>query len=204
MDKLDRNDTCWCGSGQKYKKCHSLIDETIKSHKLKGHSVPSRKLIKTTQQIEMIRESSKINIEVLDFISSYISEGISTEEIDRLVFNKTKELGGKPSTLNYKGYPKSVCTSINDQVCHGIPSEKVILKDGDIVNVDVSTEYNGFFSDSSRMFLIGSVSSERKRLVQVAKECMELGIQQVRPWGFLGDIGQAINYHAKKKWLFCG
>ncbi len=196
IDKLRRNDACWCGSDQKYKTCHEPIDERIKSYRAQGHTVPARTLLKTKQQIDFIRESSKINIEILDFVGALITEGISTEEIDKLVYNKTKELGGKPATLNYNGYPKSVCTSINEQVCHGIPSEKVILKEGDIINVDVSTEYKGYFSDSSRMYLIGNVSSEKRRLVQVAKECLERGIEQVRPWGFLGDVGQATNDHA--------
>ncbi len=196
--KFGRNDGCWCGSGQKYKKCHASFDDVIKSHIAKGHTVPTHDLLKTKQQIEGIKESSKINIEILDFISGYISEGISTEEIDRLAYQKTKELGGTPATLNYNGYPKSVCTSINEQVCHGIPSDKITLKNGDIINVDVSTEYNGYFSDSSRMYCIGKVTDEKLRLVKVAKECVELGILQVIPWGFLGDIGQAINDHAKK------
>ncbi len=196
IDKLGRNDACWCGSGQKYKKCHGQIDELMQSYAAEGITVPERELLKTKGQIDKIKESCKINIEILDYISDFVVEGISTEEIDRLIYDKTKELGGIPATLNYKGYPKSVCTSINDQVCHGIPSKKVILKDGDIINVDVSTEYKGYFSDSSRMYLIGNVSKENRRLVQVVKECVELGIRQVRPWGFLGDIGQAINDHA--------
>ena len=198
MEKLGRNDACWCGSGQKYKRCHADIDDRLDSYIAKGYPAPNRNLLKTQPQIAKIKESSKINIEVLDFVGSHIAAGITTAEIDRLVFNKTKELGGRPATLNYKGYPKSVCTSINEQVCHGIPSEKTVLKDGDIINVDVSTEYNGYFSDSSRMYCIGKVSNEKKRLVEVAKECMELGIRQVRPWGFLGDIGQAIHDHAKQ------
>lgn len=198
INKIGRNEMCWCGSGQKYKICHAPVDDMMKSYKAKGYTIPSPKLIKTKQQIDKIKECSKINIEILEFISNFISEGISTEEIDRLIYNKTKELGGNPATLNYNGYPKSVCTSINEQVCHGIPSENVILKNGDIINVDVSTKYNGYFSDSSRMYCIGEVSNEKMRLVKIAKECVELGIQQVRPWGFFGDIGQVINDHARK------
>ena len=198
ISKIGRNDECWCGSGQKYKKCHAYIDDRMVSYAAKGYVVPSHTLLKTKPQIEGIRESSKINIEILDFISCYIVEGISTEEIDQLVFNKTKELGGIPAPLDYNGYPKSVCASINHVVCHGIPSNHETLHNGDIVNIDVSTIYNGFFSDSSRMFYIGDISIEKQKLVEVAKECMEVGIQQVRPWGVLGDIGQAVNDHAKK------
>jgi len=197
-NKIGRNDKCWCESGQKYKVCHAHIDDMLTSYSAKGYTTPTHALLKTKSQIEGIRESSKINIAVLDFISSHIVEGISTEEIDRLVFSKTKELGGIPAPLNYNGYPKSVCTSINDVVCHGIPSHHDTLHNGDIINMDVSTIYNGFFSDSSRMFYVGNVSEQQQRLIKVAKECMEVGIQQVRPWGFLGDIGQAVNDHAKK------
>ncbi|WP_099205784.1 methionyl aminopeptidase [Scatolibacter rhodanostii] len=198
LDKFGRNDLCWCGSGRKYKKCHSIMDEQIERYRLRGHEVPQRKLLKTKLQIEGIRESSKINIALLDFIGDYIIDGVSTEELDRLIYEKTKELGGIPADLHYEGYPKSSCISINDVVCHGIPSKDVFLRNGDIVNVDLSTIYNGFFSDSSRMFCVGSVSPEKQKLVDVAKECMELGIEQIKPWGFLGDVGQAVNDHAIK------
>lgn len=98
--------------------------------------------------------------------------------------------------MHYQGFPKSVCTSVNEQVCHGIPSKEDVLQEGDIVNVDCSTILNGYFSDSSRMFCIGEVSPEKKRLVEVAKECVEKGLEQVKPWGFLGDMGQAVHDHA--------
>ena len=117
-DKLGRNDLCWCGSGRKYKKCHGPIEEQIEIYRLKGYEVPHRKLLKTKQQIEGIRESSKRNIAVLDFIGNYVVDGVTTEELDRLIFEKTKELGGIPADLHYEGYPKSVCISINDVVCH--------------------------------------------------------------------------------------
>jgi methionyl aminopeptidase len=107
-------------------------------------------------------------------------------------------MGGIPAPLNYEGYPYSVCTSVNNQVCHGFPSEHVTLKDGDIVNVDCSTILNGYFSDSSRMYCIGEVSPEKQRLVDVTKECVELGLKEVKPWGFLGDMGQAVHDHAYK------
>ncbi len=197
-EKFGRNDLCWCGSGRKYKKCHGPIEEQIEIYRLKGCEVPHRKLLKTEQQLEGMRESSKRNIALLDFITNYAAAGITTEELDRLIFEKTKELGGIPATLNYNGYPKSVCISINDVVCHGIPSDRIFLQNGDIVNIDVSTIYNGFFSDSSRMFCIGDVSAEKQKLVDVAKECVELGIEQVKPWGFLGDVGQAVHDHARE------
>ncbi len=197
--KLGRNDFCWCGSGSKYKKCHALIEEQMAIYHSRGCEVPHPGLLKTQQQIQGIRDSSKLNIALLDFIGDYVVEGVTTEELDRLIYKKTKEFGGIPATLNFNGYPKSTCISINDVVCHGIPSDRVTLKSGDIANIDVSTIYNGFYSDSSRMFCVGDVSSEKQRLVEVARECMELGIEQVKPWGFLGDVGQAINDHARKK-----
>ena len=125
-------------------------------------------------------------------------ETVSTEEIDKLVYDMTTEMGGIPAPLNYDGFPKSVCTSINEVVCHGIPSADRILEEGDIVNVDVSTIYNGYFSDSSRMFCIGKVDAEKEKLVRVARECIDLGLEQVKPWGFLGDVGQAIHDFARK------
>lgn len=196
--KYNRNDPCWCGSGEKYKKCHLELEEKIAGYRLKGYKVPQRKLLKTKQQIEGIRESSKRNIELLDFIGNYAVAGVTTGELDRMISWKTKELGGIAAPLNYNGYPKSSCISINEVVCHGIPSDEVFLRTGDIVNIDLSTIYNGYFSDSSRMFCIGEVSEDKRQLVQVAKECMEAGIEQVKPWGFLGDVGHAVNTHAIK------
>lgn len=195
--KLDRNDLCWCGSGKKYKTCHYNLDEKIDRYKKSGFIVPGRKLIKTPAQIDGIRESGKINIKILDHVASQIQAGMSTEDIDKLVSDKTRELGGIPAPLGFEGYPKSVCTSINDEVCHGIPSDKIILKDGDIVNVDVSTIVNGFYSDSSRMFCIGSVSGERKKLVETARMAIDKGLAKAKAWNFLGDIGQEIHDYAR-------
>ena len=196
--KIGRNDPCWCGSGKKYKVCHEQFDERIEKFRSEGHIVPSRDIIKKPDEIAGIKESAKINIAVLDYVAEHIKEGMSTEEIDRMVYERTTAMGGIPAPLNYQGFPKSVCTSINEQVCHGIPSEEDILKDGDIINVDVSTILNGYFSDSSRMFGIGNVSEEKKKLVQVTKECVEIGLKMVKPWTFLGDMGQAVHDHAAK------
>lgn len=194
--KIGRNDPCWCKSGRKYKQCHMAFDEKIERIRQEGHVVPTRKLIKNAEQIAAIKESAKINMAVLDYVGEHIQEGVTTAQIDRWVYDLTTEMGGIPAPLNYQGYPKSVCTSINDQVCHGIPSEEIVLKDGDIVNVDCSTILNGYYSDSSRMFCIGNVSEEKRRLVEVAKECCDKGLEQVKPWGFLGDMGQAVHDHA--------
>ena len=198
MKKLGRNDPCWCQSGRKYKVCHMAFDEKIHQYALNGHMVPDHDMLKTKEQIEGIKESSKINIAVLDYVAKNIHIGMSTEEIDRLVYEKTTELGGIPAPLDYDGFPKSVCTSINSQVCHGIPSEDDILKDGDIVNVDVSTIYNDYFSDSSRTFMLGNVDDKTRRLVETAHKCIDIGLEQVKPWNFLGDMAQAINDFAKE------
>lgn len=197
MKKLGRNDPCWCNSGRKYKSCHMAFDEKIQQYALEGHIVPNHDMLKSKEQIEGIKESSKINIAVLDYVAEKIRIGMSTEEIDRLVYEKTTQMGGIPAPLGYEGFPKSVCTSLNDQVCHGIPSEKDILKDGDIVNVDVSTIYQGYFSDSSRMFMLGNVEPKTRELVEKAHKCLDIGLEQVRPWNFLGDMAQAINDYAK-------
>lgn len=174
------------------------LDKHIMYLQNKGHLVPSRKLIKTPEQIEGIRRSGVVNTGVLDLIAQEIKEGMSTAAIDKLVYDYTVGHGATPAPLNYEGFPKSVCTSINDVVCHGIPSEKEILRDGDIVNVDVSTILDGYYSDASRMFMIGNVSPEKKRLVEVTKECLQIGMEAAKPFGFVGDIGYAIQHHAQK------
>ena len=194
--KIGRNDPCWCGSGKKYKKCHEAFDEKMEIMKQKGYAVIDHDLIKTPEQIAKIKESCKINIAVLDYVEEHIKPGVSTEEIDRWVHEETVRHGGIPAPLNYEGFPKSVCTSVNEVVCHGIPDEEQILKEGDIINVDVSTIYNGYYSDSSRMFCIGKVSPEKEKLVKVTKECVEIGLKNVKPWGLLGDMGHAVHMHA--------
>ena len=191
-----RNDPCWCGSGRKYKACHAAMDNRIASFAAKGHTVPNHSMIKTPAQIAKIRESAKINIAVLDEVEKQICEGMPTSRINQLVHEMTLSMGGIPAPLDYKGYPYSVCTSVNDQVCHGFPSDEVILRSGDIVNVDCSTILDGYFSDSSRMFCIGSVSDEKRRLVEVARECVYRGLEQVKPWSFLGDMAEAVHEHA--------
>ena len=199
MEKPGRNDPCWCGSGKKYKKCHIDFDEKIEEFEVAGHIVPSHAILKNAEQIEKIKESARINIAVLDYVAEHIKAGISTAEIDKWVYDITTKMGGVPAPLNFEGFPKSVCTSINNEVCHGIPSEDVIIKDGDIINVDVSTNLNGYFSDSSRMFCIGNVSEENRKLVEETKNAVYEGLKQVKPWGFLGDMGQAVNDYVKSK-----
>ena len=196
--KINRNDNCWCGSGKKYKKCHAEFDEKYEALKRQSFLMPPRDIIKNKEQIEGIKKSAKINNEILDLVGEKIKEGMSTADIDKIVYDYTISQGAIPAPLNYGGFPKSVCTSINEEVCHGIPDENIILKSGDIINVDVSTIKDGYFSDASRMYMIGEVSNEAKRLVEVSKECLQKGIEAVKPWGFLGDIGAAVQEHAEK------
>ncbi len=174
------------------------LDKQVLYYQNKGHLVPNRKLIKTPEQIEGIRRSGEINTGVLDLVQKEIKSGISTAEIDKLVYDYTVSHGAIPAPLNYEGFPKSVCTSVNEVVCHGIPSQEEILEEGDIINVDVSTILDGYFSDASRMFVIGKTSPEKEKLVRVAKECLEIGMQAAKPFGFVGDIGHAIQKHAEK------
>lgn len=194
----NRNDKCWCGSGLKYKKCHMDFDEKYNEVAAKGHIMPPKSLIKNKEQIEAIKESGKINTGVLDEVAKHIKAGMSTADIDKIVYDYTIAHGATPAPLGYGGFPKSVCTSINSEVCHGIPDENIILKEGDIVNVDVSTIKDGYFSDASRMFKIGKVSEAADKITDVAKECLEAGIKAVKPWGHLGDIGAAVQEVAEK------
>ena len=198
MRKIGRNEPCWCGSGKKYKHCHCDFDSRLEGMAFQGALVPSRDIIKNEEQIAKIKESAKVNIAVLDYVGEHIHAGVTTEEIDRWVYDETVKRGAIPAPLNYEGFPKSVCVSIDNVVCHGIPSEKTVLKDGDIVNVDCSTILDGYYSDSSRMYCIGNVSEEKKRLVEITRQSLEVGLKEVKPWGFLGDMGQAIHEFAVK------
>ena len=193
---MERNQLCWCGSGLKYKWCHNPIEEKMRKRQLKGDIVPDVRLLKTEDQIDKIKEAAKVNTLVLDTVESKIKAGMKTEEINTLAYGIITEHGGIPAPLNYEGYPKSVCVSINNEICHGIPSKNRMLQEGDIVNVDVATNLNGYFADASRMFMIGKVSPKAERLVRITKECVELGLAQAKPWGYLGDIADAINTHA--------
>ena len=174
------------------------VEAKIQHYKKEGYRLPQRHLLRTAQQIEGIRASARINTALLDYIADHIQEGMTTADIDHMVYCFTTDHDAIPAPFLYEGFPKSVCTSINEVVCHGIPSTREVLKDGDIINVDVSTIYKGYFSDASRMFLIGNVSPEMRRLVQVTKECRDIGVQTAQPWTRLGDVGAAIQEHAEK------
>jgi len=197
LDKLNRNDYCWCGSGKKYKKCHLEFDLEAERLRLQGLPVPKRSLLKTESQIEGIHKACQLSRQILDLVTDLIKPGITTNELDQWVHNYTVEHGAYPAPLNYRGFPKSICTSINDVVVHGIPDDTV-LKDGDIINVDVTCILNGYYGDMSRMYLVGNPTQEARQLVDVARQCLYLGIEQVKPFNRLGDIAFAIESHAQK------
>ncbi len=194
---FSRNDPCWCGSGKKYKKCHLIQDERLAEMELAGSLVPSRDLIKTNEQIEGIRRACQMSNDILDMVAGRIGIGVLTKEIDKWVYDYTIEHGAVPACLGYEGYPCSVCTSVNQVVCHGIPDETA-LQDGDIINVDVTTVLDGYYGDVSRMYMIGDPSPEARDLVRVARECMYIGIEQVKPFNRIGDIAYAIEQHANQ------
>nr|WP_314462405.1 methionyl aminopeptidase [uncultured Clostridium sp.] len=193
MFKIGRNDPCWCGSGKKYKTCHLEFDRKLENYEIMGDEVPDHSMIKTPAQIKGIRRAGVVNNQILDLVGENIRPGISTEDLNTLVHENTIRLGGIPAPLNFEGYPKSVCTSINEVVCHGIPDPKRILKEGDIINVDVTTIVDGYYADASRMYCMGTVSPEAEKLVRVTKESVDLALKEARAWGHLGDIGAVIS-----------
>lgn len=153
-------------------------------------------LIKTPEEIEKMRVAGRLAAEVLEMIGPYVVAGTTTDELNTLCHDYiTQVQGAIPAPLNYKGFPKSICTSVNHVICHGIPNDKK-LKEGDIINIDVTVIKEGYHGDTSKMFFVGEPSIQAARLVKVTRECMVLGIQQVKPGNFLGDIGAAIQAHA--------
>lgn len=166
-------------------------------------------IIKTDKQVEGIRKSSILAASTLDFITEYVEAGVSTEYLDDLIHKYILENGATPAPLGYHGFPKSSCISLNNVICHGIPSQDTVLKKGDILNIDVTTILNGYYGDTSRMFTIGEVSDEAQKLIQVTKECLDLGIDQVRPENRFGNIGYVIGNHAQANgfsvvYQYCG
>ncbi|MCM1371802.1 MAG: type I methionyl aminopeptidase [Bacteroides sp.] len=173
------------------------MDMRILEYQNRGKLCPTRELIKTPEQIDGIRRAGILNTAVLDEVAQRIREGMSTEDINRIVHDFTVKHGGIPAPLNYEGFPKSCCTSINEVVCHGVPSDDVILEEGDIINVDCTTILDGYYADASRMFVIGKTTEQRQRLVDVAWECLKIGEKVcAESYVFVGDIGNAIQKYA--------
>lgn len=166
----------------------------------KGYKTPTKRMIKTPEQIAGCREAGRINSLVLDAVEKEIRVGMTTQDIDDIVMEETKRLGGIPACLGYEGFPKSVCTSVNSVVCHGIPSEKMVLREGDIINVDCTTKYEGYFGDASRMFTFGEISDNAKRLVELTRRATMDAVKHIKPYTTnLGDIGYIINTAAKSE-----
>lgn len=148
--------------------------------------------IKSKREIELMRATCELARKTLEMIEEHVRPGVSTEELNQICHDYITENGAYPSPLNYHGFPKSVCTSLNHVICHGIPGQKDVLKDGDILNIDVTTFLNKFHGDTNKTFLVGNVPDEVRKLVDVTYQCMREGIKQVRPGGHIGDIGAAI------------
>ncbi|WP_439133894.1 type I methionyl aminopeptidase [Pseudomaricurvus sp.] len=166
--------------------------------------------IRTPEQIEKMRVAGRMAAEVLEMIGEHVVAGVTTAELDRLchehIVNVQKAI---PACLNYNGFPKSVCTSVNHVICHGIPSEKKVLKNGDIINIDVTVIYEGWYGDTSKMYTVGEAAPHAQRLIEITQECLYKGIELVRPGCRLGDIGHAIQQHAEKNYYsvvreYCG
>ena len=174
------------------------FDKQIMYWENKGKLVPTRGLVKSQEQLDGIRKAGMLNTAVLNEVARNIHAGMSTLEIDKICHDYCVGHGGIPACLGYEGFPKSVCTSINEVVCHGIPKASDILEEGDIVNVDFTTILDGYYADASRMFIIGKTTPEKEQLVHVAKECLEIGMEVAKPFTFVGDIGYAIEQHCKK------
>ncbi len=191
------NDPCWCGSGLKYKKCHLRADRDRGRNSIAGRKSRSGIPIKTAEEISGIRASGRLTARLLDLVAERIRPGITTAEIDSWVHEETVAAGAIPAPLGYRGFPRSVCTSLNEQICHGIP-DGTVLQEGDIINVDVTTILNGFYADASRMFLIGEVSAEARRLVEAARECLVRGIRAVKAGNHFGEIGWVIQEYAER------
>ncbi|HDG96634.1 MAG: methionine aminopeptidase [Deltaproteobacteria bacterium] len=198
--KIGRNDPCPCGSGLKYKKCClGKEKEERKFQELEATYFKKYGIrLKHTKDIEGIKRAGIVALKTLDLVESSLRPGMKTDEIDRLVHDFTLEQGAVPAPLNYKGFPKSVCVSVNEVICHGIPGDRVI-NDGDIVNVDVTPILNGYYADTSKTFFVGKPGEDARRIVAVAKESLKRGIEQVRPGNTVGDIGWAIQTYAESQ-----
>jgi len=196
VKKIKRNDPCPCGSGLKHKKCclgkEKLVDERIKEIYVKNFNIR----LKEKADVEGIKQAGRLVIKTLDLVETKIRPGITTDEINTIVHEFTIKSGAIPAPLNYRGFPKSVCVSVNEVICHGIPGE-LILRDGDIVNVDVTTILNGYYADANKTYFAGTPGPDAKKIVRVARESLKLSLAVVKPGNTIGDIGWAIQRYAE-------
>jgi methionyl aminopeptidase len=194
--KVGRNDPCPCGSGLKYKKC--CLDKSLSSFlRLKEKYLQNYKIqLKEKEDIEAIRRAGRLALDTLRLVEEHLRPGMITDEINTLVHDFTIKHGAIPAPLNYRGFPKSVCVSVNEVICHGIPGDRV-LKEGDIVNVDVTPILNGYYADTSKTYFLGKPGADALTLVKVTSECLKVGMDMVHPGNRIGDIGWAIQQHAE-------
>jgi methionyl aminopeptidase len=198
--KVGRNDPCPCGSGLKYKRCcMDKLKEPEGSDRLaESYARKHRIRVKTEKEIEAIRRAGRLVVATLDLVAPRIAPGITTDQINTWVHAFTAENGAVPAPLNYRGYPKSVCVSVNEVICHGIPGERV-LKEGDIVNVDVTSILDGYYADANKTFFVGEPGPDARKIVAVARECLRRGMQMVKAGNTVGDIGWAIQTYAESE-----
>ena len=193
--KVGRNDPCPCGSGKKYKRC--CLSTEGQSRPQTHPDLPKIRL-KSEADVAGIRRAGRLVIDTLDLVERRLEPGITTEAINTWVHEYTIKNNGIPAPLNYRGFPKSVCVSVNEVICHGIPGER-ILKDGDIVNVDVTTILDGYYADANKSFFIGTPSQAARKIVDTARRSLKEGIDMVRPGNSVGDIGWAIQTYAESQ-----
>ncbi len=211
---LKSNDLCWCGSGRKYKRCHKGSEGRVRPGRVSPMltvpegivpadyyltGIPTRRdesMVKSPDVIERMRRACRIAAEVLAATGDAVAPGVTTDELDRIAHQAYIDRSAFPSTLNYHGYPKSICTSVNEVICHGIPDDRP-LEEGDIVNIDVTAYIDGVHGDCNATFLAGDVDPDARRLVEVTWECRDRGIGAVQPGRPLSDIGRAIQSHAE-------
>jgi methionyl aminopeptidase len=192
--KIGQNSLCPCGSGKKYKNCcrNKKIEISIKEDYKKRYDIN----LKEPHEIEGIKKSGVLLLSILNRVEKMIKPGLKTEEINTFVHEETIKAGAIPAPLNYRGFPKSVCVSVNEVICHGIPGDRV-LNDGDIVNVDITPILDGYYADASKTFFVGTPTEQGKKIVSVAAESLKRGIKAVAPGATLGDIGYAIQSYAE-------
>jgi methionyl aminopeptidase len=197
--KIGRNDPCPCGSGLKYKHCclgkkKPGAGGDLKETYYRRHGIR----LKNTEDVDKIRRAGRLTVEILEMVARALRPGMTTDEINTLVHRHTIANGAIPAPLNYRGFPKSVCVSVNDEICHGIPGDRV-LEAGDIVNVDVTPILDGYYADANQTFFVGEPSADARKIVTVARECLRRGLEMVKPGNTTGDIGWAIQTYAESR-----
>jgi methionyl aminopeptidase len=194
--KVGRNDPCPCGSGLKHKKCclgksvPGIAD--LEATYVKKYNIRLKKMA----DIEGIRKAGRLVLDTLDLMESAIRPGIRTDDLNTLAHEFTIKNGATPAPLNYRGFPKSICVSVNEVICHGIPGNRVI-NDGDIVNVDITSILDGYYADANKTFFAGAPSSDARKIVDIARECLRRGMSAVKPGNTIGDIGWHIQTYAE-------